>query len=645
MHREVSGFGIAELRATDWVWSLRRGGTKGKAMRHGIGILFLAVAGVGCSHNGSSSGGGALSSAPISSNSFGGVTVTPLSSGQAAFFSVSPLATARVFHTATLLASGQVLIVGGQSGSSVTNTTEVFDPSTGTVSPGPQLGTARMNHAAVLLPDQTVLVIGGQSDPACTQTLASTEIFDPQAGAFGPGPSLGSSRSNPAVALYQDSTGAWKVLVAGGASMDSGSLASLSTAESYDVATQAFSAVQAPMTQDVVGGQAALLPSGNVVIQGGYTQIASGGPVVASSEVFDTTLLTFTAYANQTPRAEGALAAAGGDVFAIGGYDATLTPLSSVEMFDGASWTPGPALETARSGVVAAVTSLGNGGTGILAIGGLGASAPLASCELLGVGSSGVPALNVARGYATATVLPSGNVVVVGGTDGMSSLASIEVFSTGGSVNGVSTTAGADVPLALTAGFNGVTWLGTPGASTSTGTSTNASTTTTTTTSSTDPNVEYLLALINADRVTEGLQPLTLSTSLSAVAQQHATDYPANLANGNGPLYDFLNGNTGGASGENVGACQIGIANPYAGTEFGSLLPATFGNELQAILVLNIFMMHRHHDLAHENQEGVQLAAGAAARFDNVMNPSYTQVGIGLLVDSNNILYLVETFQ
>ncbi|HZU97966.1 MAG TPA: kelch repeat-containing protein, partial [Planctomycetota bacterium] len=575
--------------------------------------------------------------APISSNNLGGVTVTPVSSGVAAFFTVSPLATARVFHTATLLASGQVLVVGGQSGSSVTNTTEVFDPSTGLVSAGPQLGTARMNHAAVLLPDQTVLVIGGQSDGACTQTLASTEIFDPSAGAFTAGPSLASSRSNPAVALYQDATGALKVLIAGGVSMDSGSLASLASAESYDFTSQTISPVAAPMTQEMVGAQTAYLPNGNVVLEGGYTQVAAGAPAVAQSQVFDTTLLTFTAYANVTPRAEGALATSG-EIYAIGGCDATLNPLASVEGFDGASWTASTGLATARRGVVAAVTSLGSGAGAILAIGGLGPTAALASCELVGLGSQGVPSLNVARGFATATVLPSGNVVVVGGTDGANALSSIEVFSTGAAVNGVTQTAGTNVPLGLSAGFNGATWLGVTSSS-------NTSTNTSTSTSSSDPNVQYVLALMNADRVTQGLQPLTLSSSLSAVAQKHATDYPANLANGNGPLYDFLNGSTGGASGENVGSCQIGIQNPYVGTEFGSLLPATFANEQQAILVLNIFMMHRHHDLAHECQEGVQLAAGAAARFDNVMNPSYTQVGIGLLVDSNNILYLVETFQ
>jgi hypothetical protein len=62
-----------------------------------------------------------------------------------------------VFHTATRLPNGRVLLVGG--GASLDS--ELYDPAWGTWTPGPALDAARVHHGAALLADGAVLVIGG----------------------------------------------------------------------------------------------------------------------------------------------------------------------------------------------------------------------------------------------------------------------------------------------------------------------------------------------------------------------------------------------------------------------------------------------------------------------------------------------------
>ena len=73
------------------------------------------------------------------------------------------LATARAWHSATLLDDGRVLLAGGfdASGTVPLTSTEIFDPRTRTVEPGPALLTARAKHAAVRLASGDVAVLGG----------------------------------------------------------------------------------------------------------------------------------------------------------------------------------------------------------------------------------------------------------------------------------------------------------------------------------------------------------------------------------------------------------------------------------------------------------------------------------------------------
>jgi len=70
----------------------------------------------------------------------------------------------RAGYTATLLASGQVLVAGGCCGRSQDSrlaSTEPYDPRTGRWTPSGSMITSREYHTATLLRDGQVLVAGG----------------------------------------------------------------------------------------------------------------------------------------------------------------------------------------------------------------------------------------------------------------------------------------------------------------------------------------------------------------------------------------------------------------------------------------------------------------------------------------------------
>src|SRR5246127_443400 len=73
------------------------------------------------------------------------------------------LSSARSGATATLMADGRILIVGGKDGNgNALETAEVLNLD-GTITPVPSMLTQRYGHSAILLNDGTVLVTGGHT--------------------------------------------------------------------------------------------------------------------------------------------------------------------------------------------------------------------------------------------------------------------------------------------------------------------------------------------------------------------------------------------------------------------------------------------------------------------------------------------------
>ena len=121
------------------------------------------------------------------------------------------LATARAYHTATLMPSGQVLAVGGysdgQSGGYQASA-ELYDPASNTWRAAASLATARTSHTATLLPSGQVLVVGGYNGGY----QASAELYDPASNTWRAAASLASARAYHTATLLPFG----QVLVVGG---------------------------------------------------------------------------------------------------------------------------------------------------------------------------------------------------------------------------------------------------------------------------------------------------------------------------------------------------------------------------------------------------------------------------------------------
>jgi N-acetylneuraminic acid mutarotase len=123
---------------------------------------------------------------------------------------------ARVFQASSVLSDGRVLVTGGDSNTSGTNTlasTEIYDPVADTWTTKASMNTAREAHTQVTFTDSSgnskVMVIGGING---TGRLSSTEIYDPSANTWSAGPSLSYARNSFAAVLIHDG----RILVVGG---------------------------------------------------------------------------------------------------------------------------------------------------------------------------------------------------------------------------------------------------------------------------------------------------------------------------------------------------------------------------------------------------------------------------------------------
>ena len=152
------------------------------------------------------------------------------------------MAGGREFNTATLLADGRVLLAGGSSGSQEdvgseakedVASAEIYDPTTGTFAPTGRMIDGRQYHTATLLADGSVLVVGGGGDYAHLSFLASAELYDPETGTFTATGPLADARTYQTATLLDDG----RVLVTGGY----GAVAPLASAEIYDPVTGLFS--------------------------------------------------------------------------------------------------------------------------------------------------------------------------------------------------------------------------------------------------------------------------------------------------------------------------------------------------------------------------------------------------------------------
>ena len=377
--------------------------------------LLLAIAIAGCS-GGSTAGSPTAVPTPTAAPSpRSRLSLTPIPTPILAptpgFSETGSMATAREFHTATLLSDGRVLIAGGQNltadmcGAPILASAELYDPATGTFSPTGPMASARESHTETLLTDGRVLIAGGVKGGLWTDLLASAELYDPSIGTFKPTGSMTTARELHTATLLSDG----RVLIAGGTNRDY-----LTSAELYDPSTGTFSPTGSMTTARSKDAEemptATLLSDGRVLIAGGKSDRG-----LASAELYDPRTGTFSPTGSMTVARAGHTATllSDGRVLIAGGWSGA-SYLASAELYDPATGTFSPtgSMTTARFDHTATLLSDGR----VLLAG--GQHGLFASVELYDPATgtfSAAGSMTTAREYNSATLLSDGRVLIAGG--------------------------------------------------------------------------------------------------------------------------------------------------------------------------------------------------------------------------------------
>ncbi len=355
------------------------------------------------------------------------------------------LVDSRFAATATVLANGQVLIVGGvASENSYTASAELYDPNTGGFTRTGSLSIGRAYHTAALLKDGRVLIAGGIG--ADGQPVGAAEIYDPASGKFSATGKLLEARYDFTMTPLPNG----KVLLTGG-NTNTQTTTNLDTAELFDPATGTFSAggnvtryYDPSADKFYYKGKlfaargkhtATLLKDGNVLIAGGG---AAGGTAQASAELYDSSIgkMEKVGPMNVARQEHRATLMANGDVLITGGVDDRGQVLATAEIYHPATRQftlttaafPGRGTNLSQGRYQHAAALLPGGQ--VLIAGGSDGRTTSRSAELYDpsrgaftcVGRSGDAAgascpasMNDYRNSAIDTLLPNGEVLLAGG--------------------------------------------------------------------------------------------------------------------------------------------------------------------------------------------------------------------------------------
>jgi murein DD-endopeptidase MepM/ murein hydrolase activator NlpD len=323
------------------------------------------------------------------------------------FTSTGSMHETRAFHTATLLDNGTVLVTGGFS-----NTAEIYNPLTGTWRyTNYPMNAVRALHSAVKLSNGKVLIIGGMGLPAGV-LVESAEIFDPVSESFALVKSPNVSHVGENALLLNDG----RVIVTGSVPY-CGTTSNIS--EIYDPVSDTWN--ETPTMSVGPDPRAVKLPDGSVLAGGG----GSCPPSPNVSRYNPTTNTVSQMGPMLTPRLEHTATLLGnGKVLIAAGSDPSFVT-NSTEIYDPRAPPSGQSqygnmLVDARRSHTA--TLLANGD--VLVVGGYqsgngyGYVGTLASSEQFNhvtLAWSQPGLMSVTRAFHTATLLPSGAVLVVGG--------------------------------------------------------------------------------------------------------------------------------------------------------------------------------------------------------------------------------------
>lgn len=306
--------------------------------------------------------------------------------------------------------------------------------SVNTWSPTGAMATARFSHTATLLSNGQVLVAGGcASSPVgvCQAGDNGAELYDPATGAWAQTGALAIGRYGHTATLLHSG----QVLVTGGSCTYSPSCPafpylSLATTELYDPSTGAWT-LTGRMHDSRYLQTATLLPSGKLLVVGGLSCVYHTGSGVtcaplSSAELYDPATGTWIVTGSMTTARwqHTATLLANGQVLVTGGCsDVNCTSqlyLASAELYDPSTgaWTPTGSMATARIAHTATLLPSGQ----VLVAGGQSCSIAcylaVPSAELYDPSTGAwtpTGSMSTARAFHSATLLPNGTVLVTGG--------------------------------------------------------------------------------------------------------------------------------------------------------------------------------------------------------------------------------------
>jgi Galactose oxidase, central domain len=313
------------------------------------------------------------------------------------------MSVARSGHTATLLPDGRVLVVGGNS--SIT-TSEIYDPALNEWTIAGNLSTARVGHTATLLPNGQVLVLGD----TYSGRSKSADLFDPATGHWKLSGELHISRAAHSATLLKNG----EVLVAGGDY-------TFTIAELYTSATDQWRDT-GNLSTVRLRHTATLLPDGRVLVAGG--SIAG----LMTAEVYNPTTGEWRTTGAMKYRREahtatllpdGRVLVAGALPYYISPYPGPLNPssIASTEIYSSTtnSWTSGAPMTVPRWAHTATLLPDGR----VIMIGGYSEYGQVqSSVEIFDPASNrwyAARPLASPRASHTATLLADGTILVVGG--------------------------------------------------------------------------------------------------------------------------------------------------------------------------------------------------------------------------------------
>ncbi len=275
----------------------------------------------------------------------------------------------RISHTATLLPDGKVLVTGGLDydfPQRDLKSAELYDPATGTWSQTGDMAMKRLWHTATLLPNGKVLVVGGSG-----RAQYDSEVYDPNSGTWSFTGALPRAIFSQTATLLQDG----QVLIAGGkANRVTG------FAELYDVANGLWKRID-NLPDARYDHTATLLPDGTVLVAGGFNY-NNGNRFLRSVDLYDplsTTWSRATPLRDARAAHTANILSSGKVLVAGGGVDIDIQT-TSCEEYDptNQTWDRTGPLNVARS--LHTATLLPNGK--VLAAGGENNTGFLGSAEL-----------------------------------------------------------------------------------------------------------------------------------------------------------------------------------------------------------------------------------------------------------------------